>query len=428
MRKMTPTPRFTISGLLVLALCWAPTASAQLFDSLSTGADGALSPVTDTEIALPADGILHYTSINVPKGVTVTFKRNLANTPVYLLSQGDIAVAGTIDVSGKKGVSVQGLYGFSYLGGEGGPGGSDGGSVGFYGNGDGFGPGPGHETSGSYERAAGGGASPISAGKGGSCCGYGCGNAGGGSAYADIGMFFLHGGSGGGAANSRPGGGGGGVIVLASTTKITIDGSIKAVGGSAFKNSSGGGGGGGGGAIRLASPEIGGTGVLDSRDASVDCSSCSGGCGGDGLVRIEGFLITGDLVTNSTPGAITAIPEKGFPYPIDQRPRLKVTKVGTKSATLDKAYSHVHRQPGVKVPQGVEITIEVEASYVPLGTKVKLKLNTQGNGEVIAETVGLVGTIDKSTASAKLTIPAGMKVGVVEAWIPKVDVLNNPAP
>lgn len=39
------------------------------------------------------DGIYHYTSVNIPSGVTVTFKPNAANTPVVWLVQGNCVIS-----------------------------------------------------------------------------------------------------------------------------------------------------------------------------------------------------------------------------------------------------------------------------------------------------------------------------------------------
>lgn len=74
----------TIVFIMAIALIFLGGYSTSYsFDSGSTGVDGALNPTTDTEVQLPADGKLNYTTVNIPVGVTVTFKRNAANTPVY---------------------------------------------------------------------------------------------------------------------------------------------------------------------------------------------------------------------------------------------------------------------------------------------------------------------------------------------------------
>src|SRR5699024_1494934 len=101
------------------------------FDSGSGGADGALNPAVDTEGQLPPDGILEYTSIDIPAGNSVTFSQNALNRPVTLLVSGDATINGTIDVSGSDAPPSAGAgdgnLGDDGLPGEGGPGGFDGG-------------------------------------------------------------------------------------------------------------------------------------------------------------------------------------------------------------------------------------------------------------------------------------------------------------
>jgi hypothetical protein len=83
------------------------------------------------EVPLPPNGILNYRSVNIPIGVTVTFKRNAANTPVVMLVQGDVVIAGSIDISGKNSAMMDpdgdGNLFDDGVPGIGGPGGYDGG-------------------------------------------------------------------------------------------------------------------------------------------------------------------------------------------------------------------------------------------------------------------------------------------------------------
>lgn len=113
--------------LSVLAVASAQAA----VNSGSTGADGAFNPTVNTEVVLPESGILNYTTVNIPAGVTVKFKRNSANTPVFLLATGNVTIAGVIDIAGGT-AAHSGTYGNGVLGddgqpGLGGPGGYDGG-------------------------------------------------------------------------------------------------------------------------------------------------------------------------------------------------------------------------------------------------------------------------------------------------------------
>lgn len=75
------------------------------FDSGSTGADGAFAPTISQSVALPADGIFNYTTVNIPSGVTITYTKNTVNTPAIILAQGDVVIDGIIDISGGDGGS-----------------------------------------------------------------------------------------------------------------------------------------------------------------------------------------------------------------------------------------------------------------------------------------------------------------------------------
>ncbi|MFN8000558.1 MAG: hypothetical protein U0X75_06020 [Acidobacteriota bacterium] len=84
----------------------ALTAHAQgNFNSGSTGADGAFNPTQSQQIQLPESGVFNYTTVNIPVGVLITYKRNSRNTPVTILASGNVTISGVIDVSG--GVAVR---------------------------------------------------------------------------------------------------------------------------------------------------------------------------------------------------------------------------------------------------------------------------------------------------------------------------------
>src|SRR5687768_2961647 len=101
-----------------------PAAYAQVFVSGSTGADGAFNasctptPCT-VSVQLPPSVVFHYTTVNIPSGVTVTYARNQANTPVTILATGNVTIAGSIDVGGGDASN--------FTPGRGGPGAFDGG-------------------------------------------------------------------------------------------------------------------------------------------------------------------------------------------------------------------------------------------------------------------------------------------------------------
>ncbi len=73
-------------------------------NSGSDGHDGALNPTANLVIDMAdhPDGIYHYTSVNIPTGVTVSFIPNSGNKPVVWLVQGAVTIAGTVTVSGSR--------------------------------------------------------------------------------------------------------------------------------------------------------------------------------------------------------------------------------------------------------------------------------------------------------------------------------------
>ncbi|MGH9837541.1 MAG: hypothetical protein ACREEM_02020 [Blastocatellia bacterium] len=98
----------------------AHTARAQgTFNSGSTGADGPFNPTSSQMVQLPESGVFNFTTVNIPAGVTITFRRNSRNTPVTILASGNVTIAGTIDVSGvdgtSSGISIGGPGGFNGL-------------------------------------------------------------------------------------------------------------------------------------------------------------------------------------------------------------------------------------------------------------------------------------------------------------------------
>lgn len=434
--------------VLSLTLGFASAAHAQLYESGSTGVDGALAPADDAgivEVVLPPDGVLNYTLVDIPPDVTIRFVRNPQNTGVFILSQGDINVDGTIDVSGADGTNQNtgdSSFCVSLLGGTGGPGASDGGSFGCAGASSGIGPGGGGSVNQQANQVGGAGASfvqPGFDGKSNSKTDAGVP----GQPYGDPGLTPLHGGSGGGAvlnvgADMRSGAGGGGLVVLASSGSITINGQIHARGGSpaaarftdAFGNNGRVAGAGGGGVIRLAAAEVGGDGLLDVRGGTECTQSASGNagpCGGDGLIRVESFNVTGTLLDNSLPEApLVLTPENAVPYSPELRPQLRISKVAGKSpAQPTQLTGHALRTPGVAVPEDSTIVVEVVANNVPTGTTVVVAVNALGDERQTFPTTPLAGTFDSSVATVEVPIPAGVKIGTIEAHIPSLPVVTD---
>jgi hypothetical protein len=258
----------TLNSIVITLLTLSGPLYGQSFDAGSDGSLGDVVIAAGTNLDLPPDGKLNFKSLTVNGGATLGFNRNAKNTPVYVLSQTEIVINGTINVDGgSRAVNT---------GGAGGPGGFDGGKPGFGTEappGDGYGPGGGPRGDNSCADSPGiaeGGA-------------YGTTRSSfAGSTYGNVTLIPLVGGSGGGGGANDPdggGGGGGGTIMLAANNRVAVNGTIFSRGGNGGFCINGG----SGGAIRLVSFKVEGSGTLDAH---------SQGNGGQGRIRIDTVIRT----------------------------------------------------------------------------------------------------------------------------------------
>src|SRR4030095_2297643 len=142
LRSFPSARRAALGTIFITALGLAGSLNGQSFDAGSDGHLGDVVITNNTTLDLPPDGKLHFRNLTVNSGVTLSFNRNVRNTPVFILSQSNVIVHGTINVDG----NTRTLN----TGGLGGPGGFDGGKPGFGPEvPSGFGYGPGGGLSGS---------------------------------------------------------------------------------------------------------------------------------------------------------------------------------------------------------------------------------------------------------------------------------------
>ncbi len=350
-------------------------ATAQTFNSGSTGADGAFAPTASVQLPIPPDGVFNFTTIHIPAGVTVSFatRAGVRQPPISLLATGNVVIAGRIDVSagsGGPGGSGAQLFG---NGGAPGPGGFAGGagSNGVHGSTGAGGLGPGGGLPGSAT-AFPGHAGHLLTGPGVS----------GGRAYGDARLVPLLGGS----------GGGGGALLVASSGTMTITGSIAATGGVGGTSGGPAGGSGSGGAVRLVATTLIG-------NVSIDVN---GGPGASpGRIRVEAFT-NGATVTGGTAGGVTV----GAPE------ALRLDVVGLRIAAIDDVPAPAtpvgaYGSPDVILPAGTTspVTVTLEASQIPLGTTVVVTATPLSGAPVLAISTPLVGTPAAARATATLAIP-----------------------
>jgi len=387
---------------LVATQSWA-------FDSGSTGADGAFSPTADTGLAFPANGILNFTTLNIPAGVTVNVGPNPANGPAVILVQGDAVIDGVIDISGTDGEGVgsapAGFAGglpLDAIGGTGqGPGGSGGGSANQASGGNG----------GSYGSLGGTASFNPSSNRG--------------PVYGSNSMQPLLGGSGGGGtgilnqSSGYRGGGGGGAILIAVSGTLTLNGEILAKGGDGepairepiLQTAGPGAGGGSGGGVRLIATNFTGSGTINvsggnpglGRRAYNNAISSNGGAGGAGRVRIEAdaFNFSGG-VTPSV--AVTAAPSAVF---VANLPTIRITTIGGSAVPANPV-----GESDVVLPSNISnpITVVFAATGVPLGSVVDLTVVPSTGATTSVSSSGLAGTVANSTAAASATLPQGPSV------------------
>ena len=382
-------------------------AQAQGFTSGSTGADGALdfsqsppgtiiefnpdnfNPVLDPE----RDNIYHFTTINIPTGVTVRLTAKHLNGPVYWLATGNVQINGTIDLNGGSGHPIAQ---------------SPAGRIPSLPGAGGFGGGIGGNTSGSTPPQPGNG--PLGGGQGPSN-----GGSPGGSGGFSGNQFLvpLVGGSGGGGngradANSWGGGGGagGGALLIASSTSITINGVIAANGGSGAPCDTRAGGG-AGGAIRLMAITLSGTGTLSAAGASGGCGT---GAASTGRIRLEAFQhnFTGSINTAFSRSS----PAQTF-VPTTPPPLARVVSIA--GVPVPSKPNGTFETPDVTFNDGTAVNVAIEAWFVPPGTIVKVHVFSENGADQIVNATPLQGTLTQSTATASIVFPPGFSRGFVRA-------------
>jgi len=444
------------SAAALIGLC-APALAA--FDSGSScivASDpkclGVFNPAINTTVTLPADGILDYTSVNIPAGVTVSFKRNAANTPVVIRTTGNVTIAGSITLGAQTAPTPSGTAGDGVLGddgqpGTGGPGGYDGGSGG-------LGPVLGGKAGGGGGSGQGPGGGPAALGRYNNDYGYAGGGAGfngnggtdnygataGGTGYGQVSLLPLIGGSGGGGGaaggtfTGGGGGGGGGGIMIASSGTISVSGNIITDGGAgaqSFGTSCGGGGGGGaGGAIRLVAEKLdrSGSGHLYARNGA-GAGSCgvSGGAGAMGYIRLESNVITNWTTGNSSPAYSYSLPGKLF---VPDSPTLTITGI-TVGASTQAVPASPTGVADVILPQGTTTaTVQLAGTGIPRGTTVTVYvIPTVGATRSSALSSALDGGSDAATtATATVTLKDGNNVLLASATytVTELVALNLP--
>jgi len=294
--------------------------------------------------------VFKFQSVDIPAGVTVTFKNHPSNPPVVWLVQGDCAISGTVQLNGVHGQQDGTLA-------IGGPGGFRGGSGGQgpVPNSAGFGPGGGfNDDLGRYPGAG----SYGSKGMGDKA----------GVVNGNPQILPLYGGSGGKGIGGNCAGGGGGAILIVVGNKLLLSGTgrLFANGGNMYNYLESG----SGGAVRLVANELAGP-------AGTFLQALGGGGGGAGRIRLEANTFNNAWTT--TPEASVALlggPEPQLWPDPNAHPRIVVTKVGDKLAPLDPRAQLGFQSTDIDLVGVGPVTVLIETSNIPVdGTwNVQLRL------------------------------------------------------
>ena len=395
--------RGIVAILAVAALMTVQHIAGQGFTSGSDGSDGPLNLTTAGTFDLSTlgkdpdgDNIYNFTTINIAAGVTLTLSGQKISGPVVFLAQGDVVIAGVVDLRGAKGhtpTSVPGARITTSPGPGGYPGGVGGNSTNVAQTGSG--PGGGAAGNGSVNSARGGGFT--------------------GNSF----LVPLVGGSGGGGQRSPSsssygggGGSGGGAILIASSTSINITGSILATGGEAgdtscncTSNSSGSGAGAGGG-IRLVTPVLRGSGLLVVQPGFGFFGAAAAG----GTVRLEAFqnlsglFADGGTTFRASPTALALAPHAA----------LRVASVG--GIAVPASPTGFFTVPDVVINTASPVPVNLEAQNIPVGTTVRLFVFSESGPDLIVDTPGLVqGPGNLLTTTVNVTFPTGYSRGFAKA-------------
>jgi len=385
-------------GIVASASDPSSALSQATFNSGSNESLGALNPAANTTVTLPPDGILHYTTVTIPAGVTVTFARNAANTPVTLLASGTILISGNIRVDGQGGTGGPGVQP-GRLGGPGGFNGGQSGIAGLINSSASSGQGP-------------GGSLPTPFFQSSFLCDGGIATYGMPTTFVSLTPLF--GGSGGGglgvgaspSSSVASGAGGGGAIVLASSTQITLNGVVSANGGVGYLSYLDQGigtfkGAGSGGAVRLVAPTVQGTGRIEVQGGT--------GCARAGRTRVEAQTLGGNLQYSPSPseGMVrTNVNQLGPVWAgstpaLVNVPTLAITSVG--GVVAPSTPGGLYNAADVALPPGTSnpVPVVITGSNIPQGTGFSLVLIPQ-----FATSTTVNGTFSTgSTATVSINLP-----------------------
>jgi hypothetical protein len=334
--------------------------------------------------------VFKYTSVNIPTGVTVTFKNHPSHAPVVWLVQGDATIAGTLNLNGKSG-ALSGILT------EAGPGGFQGGG--------GYSPsrpvGSGHGPGGGGQPASG-----LFDANGGSYATQGGGDGVPGPIYGNPAILPLIGGSGGtGYGNQRDayriaGSSGGGALLLCAGDILDVSGTVSATGGLSMTGC------GSGGAIRIIANVVSGNGVLNAEGTPADGQTW----GGFGRIRIEANAVTFTGVRYPAPSVYAPLFTDPVIWPPANTPAIAIAQIAGGSAPVDPhaVLSTSDHYTTLDVSPTAAFVVRLNATNVPPDWNVILRVVPYYGKDFIAAAHLVSGDETASVWQATITSPVGV--------------------
>jgi len=364
------------------------------------GSDGIFAPTASLEVDLseavtatwntnntanPGKGVydpdrwavvFKYSSVDIPTGVTVTFKNHPSRAPVVWLVSGDVTINGTVNLNGAPSSSL--------VPSEPGPGGFRGG----------MGPGASSDPRGAGMGPGGGDVGNAGA--------YAT-TTGTAVPYGNSKIVPLVGGSGAGAANSlgstTSGTAGGGAILIGCRNRITLNGTITCRSGNIATYATAG----SGGAVRLVADSVLGTGVADVRPGS---SGTGSKVGGQGRIRLETSNYAGAIIFQ--PSTIVVPPDNPvILWPASSEPKCRIVSVDGNVAPNDPRANLNAPDADVIFPTGGPVEIVVEINNMPLDATVSLRVVPVRGDAISAVATHIQGNASSSTWGATIDVPNG---------------------
>src|SRR5262249_13365074 len=151
-----------------------------------------------------------------------------------------------------------------------------------------------------------------------------------------------------------------------------------------------------GGAIRMAAPTISGTGSLSALGGCVSCNSSARIQAGNGVIRLEAFTDTFCGSFNGTPESM------GSPFstfiPANGPPSVKIVSVN--GVTVPQPPTGNLATPDVTINTPSPVSVTIQATSIPPGTVLTLRVLSDNNMDQTVQTTPLLGTLQASTATA----------------------------